>query len=147
MKNYYEILEVKKNASPEQIKESFVRLMAKYHPDIYSGDKNFAQKICSSITEAYSTLRDPEKRRTYDIEMNLVPKPTVYNFERKENGFFGEKTINGRNYEQEVSKKYFRNAKRKKSFFKRVFTSKLFYSLLFVFAIEIIIIFYFVYSK
>ncbi len=145
MKNFYEILEVKKNASYEQIRDSFIRLMAKYHPDIYSGDKEFAERYCASISEAYATLSDFEKRKEYDVEMNINPKYTI--LDKNLSSEFTKKTIDGKNYEQQISKKYFRNTKKKRGFFKRLFTSKLFYSLLFVFTIEMFIILYFIYFK
>lgn len=62
MDNYYDILEVSKNASEDEIKKSFRRLSKKYHPDINNGDdEKFKQ-----INEAYSVLSDFTKRRQYD---------------------------------------------------------------------------------
>ena len=42
--NYYEILKIPKTASDGQIKSSYKELIKKYHPDLYFGDKNFAEK-------------------------------------------------------------------------------------------------------
>jgi curved DNA-binding protein len=62
MDNYYDILEVPKNASEDDIKKSYRRLSKKYHPDINNGnDEKFKQ-----INEAYSVLSDFTKRRQYD---------------------------------------------------------------------------------
>ncbi len=64
-KNYYKILGVSKDASPEEIKKAFRRLALKYHPDKNRGDK-VAEERFKEINEAYAVLSDPEKRRQYD---------------------------------------------------------------------------------
>jgi len=66
MKTYYEILGVKANAAPQEIKQSYLNLIYKYHPDIYEGDKDKAQKYCACINEAYSVLKDENKKREYN---------------------------------------------------------------------------------
>jgi len=60
--DYYEILGVPRDATPEQIKEAFRRLAQKYHPDKPGGD---AEKF-KEINEAYQVLSDPQKRAQYD---------------------------------------------------------------------------------
>jgi molecular chaperone DnaJ len=65
MKDYYEILGVSRDASPEEIKKAFRRLALKYHPDRNPGDKEAEEKF-KEINEAYACLSDPEKRRQYD---------------------------------------------------------------------------------
>lgn len=64
-KNYYQILEVAKDASDAEIKKSFRSLAKKYHPDRNPGDKAAEAKF-KEINEAYDVLKDPEKRATYD---------------------------------------------------------------------------------
>ena len=59
--DYYNILEVDKNSSDDQIKQSYRNLAKIHHPD-KGGDKEKFQKI----QEAYNTLSDPEKRKLYD---------------------------------------------------------------------------------
>ena len=75
MKNYYEILEVDKKASPEIIEKAYKVLAKKYHPDLQE-DENIkkAEEMMKSINEAYSVLSDEFKRRTYDeqIQENMV---------------------------------------------------------------------------
>lgn len=61
-RDYYEILGVKRDASPEEIKRAFRELAQKYHPDKPGGD---AEKF-KEINEAYQVLSDPEKRKMYD---------------------------------------------------------------------------------
>lgn len=63
--DYYELLEVDKNASGEEIKKSFRRLAMKYHPDRNPGDKVAEQKF-KEINEAYEVLKDEQKRAAYD---------------------------------------------------------------------------------
>ncbi len=62
---YYEILEVDKNASAEDIKKSFRRLAMKYHPDRNAGNKEAEAKF-KEINEAYEVLKDDQKRAAYD---------------------------------------------------------------------------------
>lgn len=62
MKDYYQILGISKNASPEEIKKAYYKLAHKYHPDKGTGD----EKKFKEINEAYQVLSDKEKRAQYD---------------------------------------------------------------------------------
>lgn len=76
-KNYYEILEVDKKASPEIIKKSYSTLAKKYHPDLQPEDmKQDAEEKFKLINEAYEVLSDPEKRKNYDASLseNIISK-------------------------------------------------------------------------
>jgi len=64
-KDYYKILGVSKDASPEEIKRAYRKLALKYHPDRNKGNKAAEAKF-KEINEAYAVLSDPEKRRQYD---------------------------------------------------------------------------------
>ena len=70
MKNYYDILGVSKNASPDEIRSAFRKLAMKWHPDRQSGksdaEKKEAEDKFKEINEAYDTLSDPQKRQQYD---------------------------------------------------------------------------------
>ncbi|HXK59724.1 MAG TPA: molecular chaperone DnaJ [Acidobacteriota bacterium] len=65
VRDYYEVLGVKRNASEGEIKKAYRRLARKYHPDVNPGDKH-AEERFKEIQEAYNVLSDPEKRKTYD---------------------------------------------------------------------------------
>lgn len=66
-KDYYQVLDINKNASEQEIKTAFRKLARKYHPDVNSGsDKAAAEERFKEINEAYEVLSDPEKRSKYD---------------------------------------------------------------------------------
>ena len=64
-KDYYQILGVDRNATEDELKKAFRRLAHTHHPDKRSGDKEAEEKF-KEINEAYSVLRDPQKRANYD---------------------------------------------------------------------------------
>ena len=70
MKDYYEVLGVSKNASINDIKKAYRKLARKYHPDLNPGDKAAEQKF-KEINEAHETLKDPEKKKQYDLYGSL----------------------------------------------------------------------------
>lgn len=61
----YDILGVSKSADDSEIKKAYRKLAKKYHPDTNAGDASAEQKF-KEITEAYSILSDPKKRKMYD---------------------------------------------------------------------------------
>jgi molecular chaperone DnaJ len=61
----YALLGLAPGASPADIKRAYRRLARRYHPDINPGDRA-AESLYTRISEAYETLVDPERRRTYD---------------------------------------------------------------------------------
>ncbi|AFZ54982.1 J domain-containing protein [Cyanobacterium aponinum] len=62
--NYYEILEIKHNASAQEIKQAYRRLAKKFHPD--SQNNNADHEKIVSLNAAYEILSDPENRHIYD---------------------------------------------------------------------------------
>jgi molecular chaperone DnaJ len=65
VKDYYEILGLKKGASVDEIKKAYRKLARKYHPDLNPGDKSAEEKF-KEINEAYAVLGDPKKKQEYD---------------------------------------------------------------------------------
>lgn len=66
-KDYYDILNLKKGATPEEIKKAYKTLAREHHPDMVNdSDKKAAEERFKEINEAYQVLRDPEKKRMYD---------------------------------------------------------------------------------
>lgn len=65
MRDLYEVLEVERTASQEEIKTSYRRLAKKYHPDLNDGDLD-AQEKFKEVSAAYEVLGDESKRRMYD---------------------------------------------------------------------------------
>jgi molecular chaperone DnaJ len=64
-KDYYEILEVNRNASEADLKKAYRRLAMKHHPDRNPGDKEAEAKF-KELGEAYEVLSDSRKRSAYD---------------------------------------------------------------------------------
>jgi len=64
-RDYYDVLGVQKNSSPEQIKAAYRKLAVKHHPDKNPGDKPSEEKF-KEAGEAYHVLSDKERKQNYD---------------------------------------------------------------------------------
>ena len=70
MINYYELLEVSKNASDEVIEKAYKVLAKRYHPDLQpSESKNKAEEKMKLINQAYDTLINETKREKYNQDL------------------------------------------------------------------------------
>jgi molecular chaperone DnaJ len=64
-KDYYQVLGVADNATPEQIKRAYRKLAKRHHPDANPNDRTAGERF-KEISEAHSVLSDPAKRKQYD---------------------------------------------------------------------------------
>lgn len=72
-RNYYEILGVEKESSPEEIKKAYRTLSKEHHPDHGGDEEKFKE-----INEAYSVLSNPEKKAEYDNPMRGNPFEDIF---------------------------------------------------------------------
>lgn len=77
MENYYGILEVKQNASSDEIKRSFRNLAKKYHPDKNRENPTWAENKIKLVITAYNTLIDATLRKHYDLRLKCVKDVVV----------------------------------------------------------------------
>ena len=64
-RDYYDVLGVNKNATPNELKSAYRKLAIKYHPDKNPGDKSAEDKF-KEASEAYGVLSDKSKKENYD---------------------------------------------------------------------------------
>ena len=103
MKNYYELLEVSENASPEVIEKAYKTLVKKYHPDLQpENKKKEAENKIKEINEAYEILSNSVKKSNYDNELKLEKKQKEQakyaNFNQTQNRQSTKNTYSQNNY-------------------------------------------------
>lgn len=85
VENYYKFLSIAYNANNEQIKKAYLTILKKYHPDLYLGDKKYAESITMDLNIAYDTLtKSPESRLSYDH--TIFPHAYTNNYYYDKNG-------------------------------------------------------------
>ena len=65
-RDFYAILEIPRDATQDQIRQAYKKAALKWHPDKNPDNVEEAQKKFQDISEAFQTLKDPEKRAIYD---------------------------------------------------------------------------------
>jgi curved DNA-binding protein CbpA len=75
--DYYQVLGVSASSDQEEIKKNYFKLARRYHPDIFERDlpheiKEIIEEVFDTITKAYHTLRDEQKRKAYDIKKQKI---------------------------------------------------------------------------
>ena len=75
--SYYDVLKVSKTANEKEIKKAYKLLVKQYHPDIYEGSKEYAEKKIKEINEAYDVLSNKDKRKKYDDTLHEIDEETV----------------------------------------------------------------------
>ncbi len=68
---HYELLEISEAASDEIVRMAYKTQIKKYHPDVFAGDPTFAEEKTKQINMAYQILSDPQKRRQYDLFLEI----------------------------------------------------------------------------
>lgn len=72
--NYYEILGVDRNVTPQDLKKAYKRLAKKWHPDLNRDNLKVAEEKMRAINVAYSTLSDEVARIDYDKKLDAESK-------------------------------------------------------------------------
>lgn len=71
VKDFYAVLGVAREATPQEIRKRFMALARERHPDRFSGEeKAAAEAEFQGITEAFNVLSSPERRRRHDVELS-----------------------------------------------------------------------------
>ncbi|MBG93623.1 MAG: molecular chaperone DnaJ [Chloroflexi bacterium] len=87
MSNFYETLNLKRDATQQEIKSAFRRLARRYHPDVNPGDKK-AEERFKEISQAHEVLGDPNNRSAYDkYGDNWQRANQLEEMEKRNNGF------------------------------------------------------------
>jgi len=93
-RDYYEVLNVDRNADAEALKKSYRKLALQYHPDRNPGDKASEDKF-KEAAEAYAVLSDAEKRARYDQFGHSMGNAGFSGFEGFQDAFGGFSDIFG----------------------------------------------------
>lgn len=82
MLDYYNILQIEKDASQDEVRQAYHKMARLFHPDNFNGSQEEASKQMAKINEAYQTLSDIDKRAVYDADRQLDDWEPEYNNKR-----------------------------------------------------------------
>lgn len=147
MKNYYEILQLNKNASANDIKKSYRKLALLYHPDI--NPTQDANNLFLEIAEAYNVLSDEQNKSKYDllllyginaeIKTNLNQEEKVNNYYQQDGGRKYGTSYKYKNYANNYREQKKKQEEKEAQEFKSVLIEKvLFISLMVIGCIAIV---------
>lgn len=96
MKDYYKILELDESATLEDIKKSYKKLIRKNHPDLNPDHLQEAEEKTKELNEAYSILKDENKRKEYNLSRKVGDSFNPFSSERFSNfeDFFSGFNVN-----------------------------------------------------
>lgn len=86
-KDYYEVLDVSKDASEAEIKRAYKKLALKWHPDKNPDQPELAQREFIAVQQAYEVLGDADKRRRYDNQKAFFSEESGEEWEGADSGF------------------------------------------------------------
>ena len=72
MRTLYQVLGVSEDARPDEIRHAYRRLVRRFHPDLTGGDTGSPLR---QVIEAYETLSDEQRRRSYDLDLATRRRP------------------------------------------------------------------------
>ena len=100
MKNYYHILGLSFESSPEKqlIEAAYKALVKLYHPDVYKGDKKSLSRKILEINESYETLSNEAKKKVYDEKLKNYHMSKSFDYSDQE---FEDKDIFNKKYVDE----------------------------------------------
>jgi len=82
LENHYETLGISRDASEDEIKKAYRKIVLKYHPDKKPGNK-VAEEMFLEATEAYKILKDPEERKKHDSQFSWAQPRTERKIKRQ----------------------------------------------------------------
>jgi curved DNA-binding protein CbpA len=88
-RNYYEILEIDRNATLADIKKAYHKAARQWHPDKNTRNEEVAETKFKDIHEAYEVLSNPLQRRDYDTSLKVFPHQSTYSSANK-NTFYNK---------------------------------------------------------
>lgn len=103
--NYYQVLNISRTASMDEIKKAYRALSKKYHPDSNPRIEG-AQEHFQKISEAYTVLQDLKKRKEYDKKLEKQEQ-TIFSEKQENKQSFSnrkEQTINFNEMEEQFAK-------------------------------------------
>lgn len=85
MEDYYSLLGVEHSCSQQEIRSAYLKLLKKYHPDVYKGDLKFAEQFTAKLNQAYHVLSNCETRKNFDEQFVKEEQKNAQAYKSKTN--------------------------------------------------------------